>query len=107
MVFPEQAADTGARSSNPPSMIRLKDGRLCVTYSYRASPYGIRAKLSEDNGKNWNDAIHLCDDGRNWDLGYTRTIQRTDGKLVTTYYYTTLDIPEQHIAATIWTPDNN
>ena len=38
-----------------------------------------------------------------WDFGYTRTIQRTDGKLVTLYYYTTVENPEQHIAATIWT----
>lgn len=49
----------------------------------------------------------LRDDGRNWDFGYTRTIQRTDGKLVTLYYYTTVENPEQHIAATIWTVDEN
>ena len=53
----------------------------------------------------WGDEIHLRDDGRNWDFGYTRTIQRTDGKLVTLYYYTTIENSEQHIAATIWTVD--
>ncbi len=103
-----KAADTdggAGRNGNPPSMVRLKDGRLCVTYGYRSTPYGIRAKLSEDNGKRWGDEIHLRDDGRNWDFGYTRTIQRTDGKLVTLYYYTTIENPEQHIAATIWTVD--
>ncbi len=106
--FLTKAADTdggAGRNGNPPSMVRLKDGRLCVTYGYRSTSYGIRAKLSEDNGKSWGDEIHLRDDGRNWDLGYTRTIQRTDGKLVTIYYYTTIENPEQHIAATIWTVD--
>jgi len=93
-------------NGNPPSLIRLKDGRLCVTYGYRAYPYGIRARLSSDNGKSWSKEIHLCDDGRSWDLGYTRTFQRTDGKLVTIYYYATAEKPEQHIAATIWDPAN-
>ena len=106
--FLSEAADTdggAGRNGNPPSMVRLKDGRLCVTYGYRASPYGIRAKFSEDNGESWGDEIHLRDDGRNRDFGYTRTIQRTDGKLVTLYYYTTAENPEQHIAATIWSVD--
>ena len=106
--FLSKAADTdggAGRNGNPPSMVQLKDGRLCVTYGYRASPYGIRAKLSEDNGKSWSDEIHLRDDGRNWDLGYARTIQRTDGKLMTIYYYTTVENPEQHIAVTIWSVD--
>ena len=106
--FLSKAADTdggAGRNGNPPSMVRLADGRLCVTYGYRGEPYGIRAKLSEDNGKSWGDEIHLRDDGRNWDMGYTRTIQRADGKLVTLYYWTTAKNPEQHIAATIWTID--
>ncbi len=29
-------------------MIKLRDGRLCLTYGYRAAPFGIRARLSED-----------------------------------------------------------
>jgi len=99
------STDTGRRNGNPPSMVRLKDGRLCVTYGYRGAPCGIRAKLSSNNGKTWGEEIHLRDDGRTWDLGYTRTVQRPDGKLVTIYYYTTNEKPEQHIAATIWDPD--
>jgi len=97
--------DTGKRNGNPPSMVRLTDGRLCVAYGYRSKPIGIRAKLSSDNGKTWGPEIRLRDDGRTWDLGYTRTVQRPDGKLVTIYYYTTGKNPEQHIAATIWNPD--
>ena len=97
-------ANEEERNGNPPSLIRLKDGRLCVTYGYREDPYGIRAKLSCDNGKTWSEEIHLRDDGRTWDLGYTRTVQRPDGKLVTIYYFTTQENKEQHIAATIWDP---
>jgi len=100
-----KAASTGAHGGNPPCMVKLSDGRLCVTYGYRSKPYGIRAKMSNDNGKTWSEIIHLREDGRTWDIGYTRTVVRPDGKLVTIYYYTTQENPEQHIAATIWDPD--
>jgi hypothetical protein len=39
---------------NPPSLIRLKDGRLCLTYGHRAKPYEIRARLSADGGHTWD-----------------------------------------------------
>ncbi len=105
--FLSKVADTdrGERNGNPPSMVRLRDGRLCVAYGYRSKPFGIRAKLSSDNGKTWSKPILLRDDGRTWDIGYTRMVQRPDGKLVTIYYFTTEQNRQQHIAATIWDPD--
>ena len=33
--------DDGKKNGNPPSMIRLKDSRLVVTYGYRSSPMGF------------------------------------------------------------------
>ncbi|MHC4388168.1 MAG: exo-alpha-sialidase [Planctomycetota bacterium] len=112
--FLSQVADTGKSNGNPPSLVRLRDGRLCVTYAYRGvcsayryrwEPQGIRARISEDNGKTWGPEMVLRNDARTWDIGYTRSVQRPDGKIVTIYYYTTEQIPEQHIAATIWDPD--
>lgn len=97
--------DLGKRNGNPPCLVKLSDGRLCVTYGYRSIPYGIRAKISADNGKTWSPVILLRDDARTWDIGYTRSVQRADGKIVTAYYYTTEEHKEQHIAATIWDPE--
>ncbi len=96
------APDTGR--GNPPSMIKLKDGRLAITYGYRADPFGIRARLSADSGATWSDEIILRKDAGNWDLGYPRTIQRPDGKLVTIYYYNDSKDEERYIGATIWDP---
>lgn len=93
---------TGGRSGNPPSMIRLKDGRLCLTYGYRGAPYGVRARLSGDEGRTWSDEIILRDDGASWDLGYPRTVQRPDGKIVTVYYFAERQDRERDIVATIW-----
>ena len=96
-------ADTG--EGNPPSMIRLRDGRVCLTYGYRAVPFGMRARLSRDDGRTWGPEIVLRDDGGGRDLGYPRTVQRSDGKLVTVYYYHDTPKGERYIAATIWDPD--
>jgi hypothetical protein len=96
-------ADTG--EGNPPSLIRLKDGRLCLTYGYRAAPFGIRARLSSDGGRNWSRQITLRDDGGGRDIGYPRSVQRSDGKIVTVYYFHDRPTSERYIAATIWEPD--
>lgn len=89
-------------AGNPAHMVKLSDDRLVVTYGYRRAPFGIRAKVSSDQGKTWGQEIVLRDDGANWDLGYPRTVQRTDGKLVTVYYFNDKTDPFRHIASTIW-----
>lgn len=94
--------DTGR--GNPASMIKLKDGRLALVYGYRAEPYGIRARLSGDDGKTWSDDIILRSDAGNWDLGYPRSVQRPDGKVVSVYYYNDSPDTERYIGYTIWQP---
>ena len=87
---------------NPPSLLRLKDGRLCITYGVRKPPYQICAKLSNDDGNSWSKPFVLRQGGGGWDIGYTRTIQRSDGKLVTIYYYHPSDSNFHRIESTIW-----
>jgi len=41
--------DTGS-GGNPPTLTKLQDGRPCLVYGYRAQPFGIRARLSADQG---------------------------------------------------------
>ena len=96
------APDLG--EGNPPSLIRLRDGRLCLTYGYRAEPFSIRARLSRDNGRTWQPEIILRNDGGGRDLGYPRTVQRPDGKIVTVYYFHDTPDGDRYIAATIWQP---
>lgn len=97
------APDTGG--GNPPSMIRLRDGRIALTYGYRAEPFGIRARLSRDEGKSWGEELALRSDGGCGDLGYPRSVQRRDGKIVTVYYFNDAPKSERYIAASIWDPD--
>ena len=83
-------------------MTKLKDGRLALAYGYRGEPYGIRARISSDGGESWGEEIVLRKDAAVWDLGYPRTVQRPDGKLVTIYYYNDAAETERYIGATIW-----
>lgn len=103
-----KAADTDFsgtnHNGNPPSLLCLPDGRLCLTYAYRGDPLGIRARISADEGETWGEEIMLRKNARLWDIGYCRSVLRPDGHVVTVYYYTTDDHPENFVAATIWDP---
>jgi hypothetical protein len=95
--------DTG--EGNPPHLIKLADGRLCLTYGRRARPFGILARLSSDGSKTWGEPISLRDDGGGRDIGYPRSVQRPDGKIVTVYYFWDEGSgPERYIEASIWSP---
>lgn len=87
---------------DPASLTRLQDGRIAMVYGWRRLPYGIRARISDDEGQTWSAETILRDDGRSWDLGYPRTVQRPDGNLVTAYYFNDRSQVERYIAATIW-----
>jgi hypothetical protein len=95
---------TGGKSGNPPSLTRLPDGRLVLTWGHRGEPYSIRAAHSDDEGRSWSEAKTLRGAGGAWDLGYTRDSLRPDGKLVTLYYWSPAPFAEREIHATIWDP---
>ena len=92
----------GKHSGNPPGLVRLADGRLCITYANRDRSRTIRAVLSTDNGVSWGAEYVLRRNAGEPDIGYTRTVQRADGKLVTVYYWLDKPRSERYIAATIW-----
>jgi len=96
-------ADTGAHG-NPPRLFELKDGKLAITYGYRSEPYSIRTVISKDQGKAWSHPVTLRNDGGTWDLGYTRSVVRPDGKVVTVYYFNDDSKKERFIGASIWDP---
>jgi hypothetical protein len=97
------APDTG--EGNPPHLLRLADGQLCLTYGIRAKPYGMFARLSSNAGASWGEPIVLRDDGGGRDLGYPRSVERPDGRVVTIYYFWDEKTgPERYVAATIWNP---
>lgn len=76
---------TGILSGACPRLLRLRDGRLLLTYGRRFEPFGIYAALSDDGGRTWGDTWQLrsAPDG---DHGYTSSVELDDGRILTTTY---------------------
>jgi hypothetical protein len=86
----------------PSHMLRLRDGRLLMTYGHRRKPFGNQARVSVDNGMTWGDAITLSGDGVTGDLGYPSTAECGDGLLVTVWYETMADSPLAQLRQARW-----
>jgi Neuraminidase (sialidase) len=69
----------------PSHLLRLRDGRLVMTYGYRRAPRGNLARVSADQGKTWGAPVVLSADGTG-DLGYPSTVELGDGRLLTVWY---------------------
>ena len=70
----------------PSHLLKLRDGRLLMTYGHRRAPFGNQARLSNDNGKTWGEAMIISGDGPGGDLGYPSTVELADGTLLTVWY---------------------
>ncbi len=74
-------------SQHPGHLMRLKDGRLLVTYGNRIKgQFGVLARLSADEGKTWSKPLTLVSDLVSGDCGYPASAQMRDGKVLTAYY---------------------
>ncbi|MDQ8194937.1 sialidase family protein [Coraliomargarita sp. SDUM461004] len=92
-------------SSNPATLVVLNNGDLAAVYgSRRQSPTEVVAKISKDKGHTWSKEIVLRNDGRKWDIGYSRATVLPGGDVLGIYYFTTDEMPENFIGATRWTP---
>jgi hypothetical protein len=70
----------------PSHLLRLKGGRLLMTYGHRRAPLGNQARISDDHGHTWSEPIILSGDGASGDLGYPSTVELDDGSFVTVWY---------------------
>lgn len=92
---------TGGHNGNPPSLVELRDGRLVCGYANRTEKR-ICVRVSSDGGRSWGDPIQIRE-SKNSDIGYTRLFERPDGRLLICYYFSSDEMPHQHIAVTIFT----
>jgi len=115
------ASDDGGRTweflsrvndfGSPGSLVRLPDGRLVMVYGYRLMPAGIRATVSEDEGRTWGPELIVRDDGGSWDLGYPNAWVTGEGKVGVIYYFNSKDDRVQinggvrHICRSIFSVD--
>jgi hypothetical protein len=89
----------------PSHLLKLRDGRLLMTYGHRRAPYGNQARLSTDNGKTWGEALLISGDGAGGDLGYPSTVELADGTLLTIWYEKMKDLPKAVLRQARWRLD--
>ena len=86
----------------PSHLLRLKDDRLLMTYGHRRAPLGNQARVSEDHGRTWSEAMIISGDGVSGDLGYPSTVQLDDGSLVTVWYENMSESPYAVLRQARW-----
>ncbi len=86
----------------PSHLLKLRDGRLLMTYGHRRPPYGNQARVSADSGRTWSEAMILSSDGIGGDLGYPSTAQLGDGTLLTVWYERLKESPRAVLRQARW-----
>jgi sialidase-1 len=86
----------------PSHLLRLRDGRLLMSYGYRRPPFGNQARVSADGGKTWSEAMTISDDAASSDLGYPSTVELADGSLVTIWYEALKGSPKAVLRQANW-----
>lgn len=77
----------------PSHLLKLKDGRIFMSYGHRRKPFGNQARLSTDQCRTWSEPITLSSDGIGGDLGYPSTVELEGGTLLTVWYERMQDSP--------------
>jgi Neuraminidase (sialidase) len=73
---------------HPADLVWLRDGRLLLVYGQRRVPCGVRAMISHDGGKTWDEEhkLTLAAEGTTTDTGYPSAVQLDDGQVLVVYY---------------------
>lgn len=87
---------------HPLHALRLPDKRVLLTYGYRHKPFGIRARILNEECTDYATApeIIIRDDGGTTDIGYPWGV-RLDKRRVLVAYYFSVNGGPQHIAGSI------
>ena len=89
---------------HPGHLLRLKDGRIVLTYGVRDPGHSaVGMRWSDDEGRTWKPATTLVHLEGSTDHGYPSTVELADGALVTAYYSN--GIPEHrryHMGVVRW-----
>ncbi len=86
----------------PSHLLKLRDGRLLMSYGHRRPPLGNQVRLSDDNGEMWSPALVINGDAHSGDMGYPSTVECDDGTLVTVWYERLKDSPLAQLRQARW-----
>lgn len=87
----------------PSHLLRLRSGRLLMTYGHRRPPFGNQARVSDDGGKTWSEPVIISGDGVGGDLGYPSSVELADGTLLSVWYELMKGSPRAVLRQARWT----
>lgn len=90
-------------SQHPAHLLRLKDGRVLMTYGNRRKERpGVEAKFSSDGGLTWGDPVRIQELPM-VDLGYPASVELAEGKVLSAYYARSgPGYDGYHMGAVVW-----
>jgi len=93
------------RMCHPGHIVRLRDGRLLLSYGNRMVPTGVDVRFSKDEGATWSEPYRVVGSGGKIG-GYPSSVQRADGQVVTAFYGRGSPIWSggRYMAVVIWEP---
>lgn len=91
-------------SQHPADLLRLRDGRLLLSYGHRIpGQFGVAAKFSADDGATWSEPITVLSDLTDGDCGYPSSVQLPGGEILTAYYaHGVASHQRYHMGAVVW-----
>ncbi len=93
-----------APDCHPGDLLRLRDGRILLTYGDRRGPdFGVNGRLSADDGRTWTPEFRVLGGFRSRDSGYPSSVELADGTIVTAYYARGSDLHDgYHLGIARW-----
>tara|TARA_B100000676_G_C18064745_1_gene840161 strand:+ start:36 stop:1139 length:1104 start_codon:yes stop_codon:yes gene_type:complete len=100
----DKAVPVTARNEINGHIMRLKDGRLLLSYGVRVGTRrGVCAKFSSDEGFTWSAPVRLSDTVGTADCGYPSSVQLANGNIVTAWYSKhSTEHEGYHMGTTVW-----
>jgi len=86
---------------SPPHLLKLHDGRILLSYARRMKPYGIYARILEQDGTIGEEI--LIDEATDADIGYPASVELQDGNIVTVSYKREISERYTSIVSVNWT----
>jgi len=94
-------------AQHPGHLLRLRDGRILLSYGNRAgADKGVEVLFSDDKGATWKGPLRVSD----WrgDGGYPSSVQLPDGRVLTAYYARRIAGHDQyHLGVVTWDPETS
>jgi len=91
-------------NQHPASLLRLRDGRILITYGVRErGNRAIAVRVSSDEGRSWSAAWPIITQAASGDHGYPSTVQLAGGLFVTAWYSSGVDAHQRyHMGVLRW-----